>query len=123
MVISSLSSLVVRRGSQRNQSLEYQNHHAVDFRPTIRKAIYTTNAIESVNSVTRKFTKNGKIYCQEFGQTLPRLLFHSSFDLTDFGLDLLQVNPRVFDGFLHFCARLLQFRWCGLGFAPLLCLL
>ncbi len=33
-----------------------------DFPPDIRKAIYTTNAIESVNSVIRKFTRNRKIY-------------------------------------------------------------
>jgi transposase-like protein len=33
-----------------------------DFGPAIRKAIYTTNAIESVNSVIRKFTRNRKIY-------------------------------------------------------------
>jgi putative transposase len=33
-----------------------------DFPPPIRKAIYTTNAIESVNSVIRKFTRNRKIY-------------------------------------------------------------
>ena len=33
-----------------------------DFPPTIRKAIYTTNAIESVNSVIRKFTRNRKQY-------------------------------------------------------------
>jgi putative transposase len=33
-----------------------------DFPPAIRKAIYTTNAIESVNSVTRKFTRNRKQY-------------------------------------------------------------
>ena len=31
-----------------------------EFPPTIRKAIYTTNAIESVNSVIRKFTRNRK---------------------------------------------------------------
>ena len=31
----------------------------------IRKAIYTTNAIESVNSVIRKFTRNRKIYPNE----------------------------------------------------------
>ncbi|MAD79783.1 MAG: hypothetical protein CMJ50_02915 [Planctomycetaceae bacterium] len=67
MVISSLSSLVVRRGSQRNQSLEYQNHHAVDFRPTIHKAIYTTNVIESLNSVVRKLTRNRKTFPKEFG--------------------------------------------------------
>jgi len=30
-----------------------------------RNAIYTTNAIESVNSVIRKFTKNRKIYPNE----------------------------------------------------------
>jgi putative transposase len=30
--------------------------------PAIRKAIYTTNAIESVNSVIRKFTRNRKQY-------------------------------------------------------------
>ena len=36
-----------------------------DFPPEIRKAIYTTNAIESVNSVIRKFTKNRKIYPNE----------------------------------------------------------
>lgn len=36
-----------------------------DFPPEIRKAIYTTNAIESVNSVIRKFTKNRKIYPSE----------------------------------------------------------
>lgn len=36
-----------------------------DFPPPIRKAIYTTNAIESVNSVIRKFTKNRKIYPNE----------------------------------------------------------
>jgi transposase-like protein len=34
-----------------------------DFPPAIRKAIYTTNAIESVNSVIRKFTRNRKIGC------------------------------------------------------------
>jgi putative transposase len=33
-----------------------------DFPPAIRKAIYTTNAIESVNSVIRKFTRNRKQY-------------------------------------------------------------
>jgi transposase-like protein len=33
-----------------------------DFPPSIRKAIYTTKAIESVNSVIRKFTRNHKIY-------------------------------------------------------------
>ena len=33
-----------------------------DCPPEIRKAIYTTNAIESVNSVIRKFTRNRKIY-------------------------------------------------------------
>jgi len=33
-----------------------------DFPSEIRKAIYTTNAIESVNSVIRKFTRNRKIY-------------------------------------------------------------
>ena len=33
-----------------------------DFPPPIRKAVYTTNAIESVNSVIRKFTRNRKPY-------------------------------------------------------------
>ena len=33
-----------------------------DYPPAIRKAIYTTNAIESVNSVIRKFTRNRKQY-------------------------------------------------------------
>ena len=33
-----------------------------DFPPPIRTAIYTTNAIESVNSVIRKFTRNRKQY-------------------------------------------------------------
>lgn len=36
-----------------------------DFPPPIRKVIYTTNAIESLNSVIRKFTKNRKIYPNE----------------------------------------------------------
>src|ERR1022692_376264 len=36
-----------------------------DFPTPIRKAIYTTNAIESVNSVIRKFTRNRKIYPNE----------------------------------------------------------
>ena len=36
-----------------------------DFPRPIRKAIYTTNAIESVNSVIRKFTRNRKIYPNE----------------------------------------------------------
>ena len=36
-----------------------------DFPYPIRKAIYTTNAIESVNSVIRKFTRNRKIYPNE----------------------------------------------------------
>jgi len=35
------------------------------FSAPIRRAIYTTNAIESVNSVIRKFTKNRKIYPSE----------------------------------------------------------
>lgn len=33
-----------------------------EFPEPIRKAIYTTNAIESVNSVIRKFTRNRKLY-------------------------------------------------------------
>lgn len=36
-----------------------------DFPAAIRKAIYTTNAIESVNSSIRKFTRNRKIYPNE----------------------------------------------------------
>lgn len=36
-----------------------------EFPPAIRRAIYTTNAIESVNSVIRKFTRNRKIYPNE----------------------------------------------------------
>jgi transposase-like protein len=36
-----------------------------DFPPPIRKAIYTTNAIESVNSVIRKFMRNRKLYPNE----------------------------------------------------------
>ena len=36
-----------------------------EFPPPIRKAIYTTNAIESVNSVIRKFTRNRKQYPNE----------------------------------------------------------
>jgi putative transposase len=36
-----------------------------EFPYPIRKAIYTTNAIESVNSVIRKFTRNRKIYPNE----------------------------------------------------------
>jgi putative transposase len=36
-----------------------------EYPPPIRKAIYTTNAIESVNSVIRKFTRNRKIYPNE----------------------------------------------------------
>ena len=36
-----------------------------NFPAPIRKAIYTTNAIESVNSVIRKFTRNRKIYPSE----------------------------------------------------------
>ncbi|MFO0911780.1 MAG: IS256 family transposase [Pirellulales bacterium] len=36
-----------------------------DYPPPIRKAIYTTNAIESVNSVIRKFTRNRKQYPNE----------------------------------------------------------
>ena len=36
-----------------------------DFPDPIRKVIYTTNAIESVNSVIRKYTRNRKIYPNE----------------------------------------------------------
>jgi putative transposase len=36
-----------------------------DFPQAIRRAIYTTNAIESVNGVIRKFTRNRKIYPNE----------------------------------------------------------
>jgi transposase-like protein len=36
-----------------------------DYPRPIRKAIYTTNAIESVNSVIRKFTRNRKLYPNE----------------------------------------------------------
>jgi putative transposase len=44
-----------------------------DFPPAIRKAIYTTNAIESVNSVIRKFTRNRKIYPND--QSALKLVF------------------------------------------------
>jgi putative transposase len=36
-----------------------------DYPAPIRRAIYTTNAIESVNSVIRKFTRNRKLYPNE----------------------------------------------------------
>lgn len=36
-----------------------------EFPPSIRRAIYTTNAIESLNSVIRKFTRNRKLYPNE----------------------------------------------------------
>jgi putative transposase len=36
-----------------------------DYPPAIRRVIYTTNAIESVNSVIRKYTRNRKIYPNE----------------------------------------------------------
>jgi putative transposase len=36
-----------------------------EFPPAIRRTIYTTNAIESVNSVIRKFTRNRKQYPNE----------------------------------------------------------
>lgn len=36
-----------------------------DYPAAIRRAIYTTNAIESVNSVIRKLTRNRKIYPNE----------------------------------------------------------
>jgi len=36
-----------------------------DYPPAIRRVIYTTNAIESVNSVIRKFTRNRKQYPNE----------------------------------------------------------
>lgn len=36
-----------------------------EFPPEIRRVIYTTNAIESVNSAIRKFTRNRKIYPNE----------------------------------------------------------
>lgn len=36
-----------------------------DYPPAIRKAIYTTNVIDSLNSVIRKFTHNRKIYPSE----------------------------------------------------------
>jgi putative transposase len=44
-----------------------------DFPPAIRRAIYTTNAIESVNSVIRKFTRNRKIYPSD--QSALKLVF------------------------------------------------
>ena len=40
-----------------------------DFPAAIRKVIYTTNVIESVNSVIRKFTRNRKIYPNEESAT------------------------------------------------------
>lgn len=33
-----------------------------DYPPDVRKAIYTTNAIESLNSVIRKATRNRKVF-------------------------------------------------------------
>jgi putative transposase len=44
-----------------------------DFPAPIRRAIYTTNAIESVNSVIRKFTRNRKIYPN--GDSAIKLIF------------------------------------------------
>lgn len=44
-----------------------------DFPASIRRAIYTTNAIESVNSVIRKFTRNRKIYPN--GDSAIKLIF------------------------------------------------
>jgi len=50
-----------------------------DFPPQVRKAIYTTNAIESVNSVIRKFTRNRKIYpSQESALKLVYMAIHEA---------------------------------------------
>lgn len=44
-------------------SSHWQNLIAIyDYPPEIRKAIYTTNAIESLNSVVRKATRNRKVF-------------------------------------------------------------
>lgn len=39
-----------------------RHHHAVRVPRAIRKAIYTTNVIESINSVIRTFTRHRKQY-------------------------------------------------------------
>ena len=44
-----------------------------DFPEEVRKVTYTTNAIESLNSVIRKYTKNRKQYPSE--QSALKLLF------------------------------------------------
>jgi putative transposase len=44
-----------------------------DFPPAIRKAIYTTNVIESVNSVIRKFTRDRKQY--PGAESAPKLVY------------------------------------------------
>ena len=48
-----------------------------DYPPEIRRAIYTTNVIESVNSVIRKFTRNRKIYPNE-ASALKLILWRSA---------------------------------------------
>ncbi len=50
-----------------NQGLEGKHHDSLatpffDYPPPIRKVIYTTNAIESLNASLRKVTKNRKSF-------------------------------------------------------------
>jgi putative transposase len=48
--------------------------------PAIRRAIYTTNAIESVNSVIRKFTRNPRQYPnEESALKLVYMAIHEAF--------------------------------------------
>jgi putative transposase len=66
-----------------------------EFPPAIRKAIYTTNTIESINSVIRKFTRNRKQYPnRDSALKLIYLAIHEASKKMDDADPPLEIRPQ-----------------------------
>lgn len=79
--------------------------HCFSFSPEIRKMMYTTNAIESYNSVLRKYTKNKRSFVSD--EALQKVLYLASQKAQETWVPCVPNWPTILNQFaIHFEGRL-----------------
>ncbi|XAM50779.1 hypothetical protein TVTCOM_08840 [Terrisporobacter vanillatitrophus] len=68
--------------------------HVFEFSVDVRKVIYTTNAIESINSIYRRLNRQRSVFPSE--TVLLKALYLYTFEATKNGLYLLKIGGKVY---------------------------
>jgi putative transposase len=79
--------------------------HCFSFSPEIRKMMYTTNAIESYNSVLRKYTKNKRSFVND--EALAKVLYLATQKAQESWIPCVPNWPTILNQLaIHFAGRL-----------------